>query len=311
MEERTSVVNVTPPWRKTFDFQMMQEDITFGQECFRKAILVVGLFFNCTVLVSCSLQLRYPRGTFSGLSFRFSNASFSFNAHSNWPSFLIKINWPVKFSLYLRQSSIPFSYSSFQWPHLTATWLSSAMNGTRKASLIVESSLRHSLLQNLQWIQNSHPLIQQYLSNYHQQSVTVKFVNSWSGNSNFGNRPTLSSKHFIDFLFRVVKSPRDLQLLLIGSIGTMVSLVQLPQLSWLIYFLFAVSSDTFFLYLKAVELNFPDNSINTSCSGLNISLSYWSPLDCIFSQKIRWCGAKTSPGKYFRCIRGTFSRCSE
>lgn len=48
MEDRTSVVNVTPPWRKTFDFQMMQEDITFGQECFRKTILVVGLFLNCT-----------------------------------------------------------------------------------------------------------------------------------------------------------------------------------------------------------------------------------------------------------------------
>ncbi|EFX83680.1 hypothetical protein DAPPUDRAFT_239817 [Daphnia pulex] len=66
MEDRTSVVNVIPPWRKTFDFQMMTEDITFGQECFRKAILLrypqhifwaVISFFECLFLLQCALEL--------------------------------------------------------------------------------------------------------------------------------------------------------------------------------------------------------------------------------------------------------------
>ena len=52
-----------------FDFPIMQQNITFVQECFRKSIVVVGMFLNLTVLlvVSCSRQLRYPRHIFSAV----------------------------------------------------------------------------------------------------------------------------------------------------------------------------------------------------------------------------------------------------
>lgn len=51
----------------------------------------------------------------------------------------------------------------------------------------------------------------------------------------------------------------------------------------LLFHSFAVNSDTFFLNLNAIEFNFPDKSINTSCPVLNIPLILISYIILIFS----------------------------
>lgn len=254
MEDRTSVVNVTPPWRKTFDFKMMQEDITFGQECFRKAILVVGLFLNCTVLlvVSCSRQLRYPRHIFWAVISFFEclfliqcalELAIVFNQDQLACQIFIVLA-PVVYSILLLILSMAaldryLAIVRYEWYKKSVTncgvitvisfasflsfvvitipfWTGNQSIHTCSTNwvdmywvLLWDLSLGVTcVILHFKIFYESRTLIQQYLPNYHQQSVTVKFVNSRSGNSNFGN--TLFSKHFIDFLCSVVKSHRDL-----------------------------------------------------------------------------------------------------
>ncbi|XP_046454827.1 uncharacterized protein LOC124202521 isoform X2 [Daphnia pulex] len=192
MEERTSVVNVTPPWRKTFDFQMMQEDITFGQECFRKAILVVGLFLNGTVLlvVSCSRQLRYPRHIFWAVISFFEclfllqcalELAIVFNQDQLACQIFIVLA-PVVYSILLLILSMAALDRYLAIVRYECTnWVDMYWVLLWDLSLGVTCVILHFKI-----FYESRTLIQQYLPNYHQQSVTVKFVNSRSGNSNFG-----------------------------------------------------------------------------------------------------------------------------
>ncbi|XP_057381111.1 uncharacterized protein LOC130703691 [Daphnia carinata] len=50
----------------SFDFPIMGQNITYGQEVFRKSVVIVGVFLNCLVffVVMFSRQMRYPRHTF-------------------------------------------------------------------------------------------------------------------------------------------------------------------------------------------------------------------------------------------------------
>lgn len=70
MEDFTSDDNATSPiGRITLDFPIMGQNMTYGQEVFRKCVVIVGVFLNCLIIfvVSFSRQLRYPRHTFWAL----------------------------------------------------------------------------------------------------------------------------------------------------------------------------------------------------------------------------------------------------
>ncbi|XP_045023035.1 uncharacterized protein LOC123466425 [Daphnia magna] len=67
MEDLAPEENVTSLRQNiSFDFPIMGQNITYGQEVFRKSVVIVGVLLNCLVffVVSFSRQLRYPRHTF-------------------------------------------------------------------------------------------------------------------------------------------------------------------------------------------------------------------------------------------------------
>ena len=223
-EQHTLTANATLPWRKTFDYHMMQENIIFVQECFRKSIVVVGMFLNLTVLlvVSCSRQLHYPRPIFWAVISFFEciflvqctlELAIVFN-HDQLACQIFIVLAPVVYSILLLILSmaaldrylaivryegyktsvtnrgvitsifivsivtfviitIPF-WTGYQSIYTCSTnWVD--MYGVLLWDLTLGVTC---LILHFKIFHESRTLIQHYIPNYHQQSLTVKFAKS-------------------------------------------------------------------------------------------------------------------------------------
>jgi hypothetical protein len=231
----------------SLDFPIMQQNITFTQECFRKSIVIVGMFLNCTVLlvVSCSRQLRYPRHIFWAVISFFEcffliqcalELAIVFN-HDQLACQVFIVLAPVVYSILLLILSmaaldrylaivryewykksvtnrgviilisiasivsfivitIPF-WTGYQSIHTCSTnWVDMYWVLLWDLSLGVTCVILH-----LKIFKESKILIQQYLPNYHQQSITVRFVNSPVRSANYDPGNTYKIKTFIGFSF--------------------------------------------------------------------------------------------------------------
>ncbi|EFX64257.1 hypothetical protein DAPPUDRAFT_266702 [Daphnia pulex] len=168
MEDRTSVVIVTPPWRKTFDFQMMQEDITFGQECFRKAILH-GRWFVFELYRVTSGEL-FTTVALSSAHFLGRHFFFRMPLSPSMPTRTGHLVYSILL-LILSMAALDRYLAIVRYE-----WYKKSVTNCGVITLIFFACV----------VVLSFVVITIPSTTLIQQSVTVKFVNSRSGNSNFG-----------------------------------------------------------------------------------------------------------------------------